>query len=825
VSIFVGRSQELRESLSLLEGAQDGEVRDVVGVQGIGKSSYLSELAGAARASLDQVLTVPTIDMGRYGLGEGFVDDFGPTASTAVLWETFTSSRALMLLLAGSHPEFEPFRQECRTQGQQTKVLAQTSFSTSNSSHIERVEFSSVVHLDNDEVKRQIREAQRKLDDVFVECWKAFAQGRHRVLITVDTFELIANDEMGHWMTRMALRLPQTLTVFARTPSDYELGAKSPRFQRMQLDSFTELEVADLLARRFHPVLVPSQVAELVFEKIGGHPGGVTLVVDLIAESGGPARPLAELRRSLERLSPDPEARWAELVDRTLNAIKRPLLRQAVDASACASTFDEPLLRKLLGASGAGPAIDDASELIAQMSGLGLLELVPPPSEDQSMRFRLHEFIRRPVAAQLRSRRPQYWHDLNQSAADYYFEQLHEWDDENNTSFSEGFRFENLEWQERKRAWLRHSGALADQRVLTRTRFVLVFLEAFWWWGSYHPFPFNRRLLEDWTRALDSWQASGSVPADSVRHKTPELQLAEALTYVLDNYPTGWLKSADAPWDEIRKQLLLVRRLCGLQQQRASGSAAKQLRSEEQLADAFITVFLADTRMYRDPHDPRADQYFTTALATFEELNDGWNVAWITCGRADLALRQGDLAAAHALVSRSAARIRDFVTETGDHWDHELIANLSRIQADACWAADDLGLAGRAYGRAVAHAYWLNGEPNPPEDYTQQIYTEMTTRAAERVLSLAGAPEQRAVFLASMRRTLPPGSPDASELTAGDGLDELREQLFPPGPTSDELRLEDSEFMGDWNVAHEDREDPSATIAELCSTPEENLYE
>jgi hypothetical protein len=818
MTLFVGREAELRASLDLLATVREGAVQDVVGVHGIGKSMFLEKLAAeAARLDGTQVFSV---DMKRHGLGEGFRDDFGAQASTAVLVETFNRSRELMKLFAEPPcREFDAFRQAAQFQSRRAdRVLYGNALHVGRRGRIEKAEITNVIEVGDEEVRRQIREAQSEIDDAFLRAWTEFTLNR-RVLITVDTFELIADDEMGQWMTRLALRLPRTLIVIARTPSDRSLGTYSPQFQQVPLDNFSPAEVRDYLARRFGPEAPAPGLAEVAHAFTDGHPGGVSLVSDLIAEKGAAALGPRELHRLLDRLPSDPEQRWAELVNMILEAVREPRLRQAVEAASITSTFDGQLLADLMRADGADDG-RNTGDIIGKLRGLRLLQQVPALTGEPSDRFRLHEFIRRSVSLRLRTHhRYERWIPLHRAAAEHYYGLLRGWEDDNYDSYGSWYRLEDPDWQEQKREWLFHAGMLSSRRAVTRARFTLVFLESVWWWASYLPFPLTRRLLADWGRASDVWSGTRSTaPVSLARRKTDDQQLTDALTFLLDNYPVSYLKPASAPWDDLRGKLLLIRRLCGLR-----GPAAKDTTPEEAedmaRADALITVFLAHTRRFKDPADPRAESYYEEALSRFEQLGDEWNRAWMYYEYGDLALERGDLDQAMARIAECGRRARALAERT-EEWDHELLANAHRTQADVLWARDDMRRAGAAYGRAVAHAYWFHGIPHAPDEYSQQFYVEMTTRAAERVAALADRPSLLGRFADSLLAEVPREGepPDATGL--GTDLVQIRTRLFPAGPTSDEIRLEESAFMAGWNVLFEDAADPVTGLEALAANAE-----
>ena len=207
VDLFVGRREELQGALATLQAAGDGTVEDLIGVHGIGKTMFLERLADEARG-LDRV-QVFTFDMARHGLGgQGFFDDFGSTATAQVLWATFDCSRRLMRRLvdqAGTDG-FNRFRLAYQQQSRLAdSFFVKTDVSLGRGSHFEDNEIVSAVSLGDEYVRQRIREMQSALDEAFVTDWAAYTRHR-RVLITADTFQGVADDEMGHWMARMPRR-------------------------------------------------------------------------------------------------------------------------------------------------------------------------------------------------------------------------------------------------------------------------------------------------------------------------------------------------------------------------------------------------------------------------------------------------------------------------------------------------------------------------------------------------------------------------------------------------------------------------------------------
>jgi hypothetical protein len=829
VDLFVGREHELQASLDLLAVPGEGAVRDIVGVRGVGKSSFLHRLSDRARQLKlpGQEVRVYNLDMQQHGLGVGFLPgDLGANASLDIVREVFTTSRQLLGSIAEDQREFKGFRLLSQ------KLWNEVNFPAAPSTGITLGKHASigtaeirVMQPDDAAFRRHIRALQSQLDDGFTEAWEEFT-ARRRVLITVDTFQLAADNELGRWFIRMAGQLRNTLTVLARTPSDASLWQEGAGLDQIQLPFFTIDEITDYLQRRLGTSAPLRELAATTLDFTDGHPEGVNLAGDLIMNKGGAELSAAELRQTLDSLPTEGDQFWAGLVVEILQAVRGDDLLSAVEAASVAGIFDGSLLAELI--SPGNPQQAAVGEIIAKLSGLGMLHQIPAISGGPSDRFRLHEFIRQAVAFRLHTNTPAAWQRLQSVTAQRYFRRLKKWDEDAYDSYGAWYRFEDPRWQDCKREWLRHSGLALDRAFVTRSRFTLVFLQAFWWWGVYRPFPFMRWLLDDWARVSAEWartQAAETVPLGG--HEDPDQLLLTALTELINDYPQTHIKPRTSPWDAIRDNLIRVRTLCGLSPAGGLSPAAKKRATEEEQAeiirtDAFITLFLAHSRRFRDPADPSAGRFYEAALTAFRELKDEWTSAWLVFECSDMALERDDLRSSAELVAEGAASAKKLGLRT-EEWDRELLANLHRTWADICWRSQRLDEAGRHYGWAVAHGYWfqgepsaVDGEPHGPDQYTQQFYREMTLRVATRIAKLASDPPQWERFVAEMLREVPR---DSAEVRAADWLratiSELQEVLFPRAPAENELRWVDTLFMERWSILYLDRHDLLAGLEDL----------
>jgi hypothetical protein len=827
MNIFVGREQEVDEAVKQLMDLRDeAAMWHVVGVHGIGKSKFMQRVRAEAEVAKDAPSALD-FDLSAEQWNSGFHGDVGAGASPLALWASFQRSRDFMIESANrlqpsevadaAFDEFGSLRQGIEKKAD--KVIYEYSLPADGAG-------GRPISVVEHDARRSIRTFQAQLDDLFLDAWSAFARHR-RVLVTLDDFEKVAEDEFGSWLLRLALTLPHTLTLVAWVPQTAITPVNHPRVRRLDLPYFTVDEVATYLTRRLHEQPLHPRAAHVVHHHTDGHPGGVELAGSLLVETGI-GNDHAELVRFFDRLPDDPKERWGSLVHGVLEAVADPMLRQAVDAASITVSFDAALLAALL-------EIDDAAKLVETLSKYKLTQRVDRPGY-----IRLLEFIRISLADKLtKDEAPK----LHGRAALYFFGLLQEEEGEKDASggFYAGWhRYESPVWQANMRAWLYYSG-FVNRPELTRSRFVLVFLEAFWWWGCYHRFDFNQWLIEDWEQALRSWKlrsTSGALDDDQT--------LADALRFLLDNYPVGHEKPATAKWDEIHSRLRLAQDLCGLTDGTPlPPNLGREEKRQMTQARAMIKVFLAHTRRFRDPTDPAAARYYADAMRFFEK-RDQWVLAWLLFETADMALERNQPDEAMPLLARSAAAAVDLLRAqpdseaadesdddgldaeedtTSGQCDFELFANLHRAWADAHWFRGQTDAAAAAYGRAVRNAYWFQGMPTPADPYTRQFYQEMTGRAVERVLTLARRDPERAVpFVAGMRAELGSAAPvgDIDAVVHGEQKAELRAVLFPrePDPIT-ELEKKDSPFMDQWRRHWDDRGDPAQSLAAIIGAEPE----
>jgi hypothetical protein len=316
-----------------------------------------------------------------------------------------------------------------------------------------------------------------------------------------------------------------------------------------------------------------------------------------------------------------------------------------------------------------------------------------------------------------------------------------------------------------------------------------LFLDAFWWWGYYIPFPFCEELLADWAEMANTRQSRADRVTDH--------DWGDRLRDLYVRFPKGWrAKATREDWDAIRDQLAFFAR------QREISEAAPDNRYMRHVR-AMLHLFLGIAERNRDPRREAVEQHFREARALFAADEDEmWNLPWVSFQEADAALGRGD---AEGAVAAADTGWHD-LTETGDD-DFELAANFHRVHADAAWARGERDLALDLYARATLSAYKFqvdvgDSDIAPVDEYTQAFMTEMHERAAERLAAMHEAGEDRAVRAACARIRQffdpywsavgvhgTPGPAEAAALLAAGRAGEVIGGLFPPPPAPADLHL------------------------------------
>ncbi len=733
---------------------------DTWGVEGIGKSRLVEHLRARCRAE------------GVVDLSIAIEAPSPPTTLSAAYHVLETRLKGLSEILrdvpGGGARAFADFEQRVARQRQtlhldmSNKTNVKNSTITGSPVGNQRADVSAAI----DDLQRQ---HVRALVDDFVECFNELMRS-HSALVTVDGFGAIGGTELGQWCLEFFGRLDNTLVVLTRTPA-------GPRVEDAELptllEPFTRRDVADLLSARAGED-VPERIVDIVLAWSEGHPFSADVAAKLYAETGrgGSAD---DFRVQLAGLWPDDEQARIAL------AIVPEDLREAVRACSVARRFDCGLFEAL-----AGPLPDGADAAVERLLACGVAERAG--GKDGGL-YRLHSYVRLPLQESL-GVDPNRRRELNARAADYYYAQVAGDEEEaeggdDAPDYDAWYQYEDPHWQEQMREWLFHQRAAAKPGdLLPRLRFARVFLDVFWWWECYLPYPFCTDLIHDWRACA--------------RDESEWLADMEAFHAA---YPTGYRKQGAPRWSEATSALLGLRRSVGV-----DGDVDALDSPDARHVRALTGTFLAHACRYREGADDvergrlyeRAVRYYAEAEALFAQNDDEWNRSWSLFELAELHVDHGAVDQARGPWREAA--LLEFAAESPDE---EVRANLHRVRADVAWAAGDRTAAFAAHGLANLHAFLfhVHTPKGRPDAYTRKFALEQIERAIERLFS--APPGEAAAGAASLRAPFGLEPVDEAELLPlvearkGDAVAAL---VFPEPPGPEALGEARSPFVATWDL-------------------------
>ena len=630
-----------------------------------------------------------------------------------------------------------------------------------------------------------------------------------RVYVLVDTFELVMARPLGEWFRRLLNGLRGAEVVVVRRVADLDEPV---------LEGATALEVGGLTTEQVRDYLVRrlgsqgSDISGLVSAVTEGHALAVGLIADMAGDLQRRGQQVAELSGLIQQLefSPgNPEVLLDMLIEKFIAAAKtdEPTVGRGLDCVWAVRRFDFPLLELLLK-EGTG---DEAHRLAERLVGYSFVTRRTSPGRPAEQYYVVHDHVRELGLAMLEASHEERerLQGLHSTALQYYDDRA----DVRFEDYADWFHYEDSRWTDLVREWLYHV-ANAEGQANGRLRLAKLFFDAFWWWGYNAPFPFCEELLSDWM------EMANAQPDKANR------QWGEAMWGVYVRWPRHWRRTATP--EDLEK---LKGHLDFLWEQTGSAAPGQADRRMRQVR-ALVDIFLALVEGYLHPHGDRAEDLLLEARGLFKKNEDGWNAAWVSYQRADLALRREDPRAAMAIVGEGWREWVKLGEE--DNGDHELAANLHRVGADAAWALGDGGLALDLYARAALHAYKFQvdvGDPDIPpiDEYTQAFLAEMHERAADRLAELhaAGAWEVAREACIRIRDFFARywQAADAAGTAGLDGtavLDELADliaagqandavlRLFPPPPAPADLRQPDTAYAMTAGVVLYEMEDELA---------------
>jgi hypothetical protein len=756
---FIGRRQ-LIEELAAAPPQGAARLADAYGVAGMGKTWFVRRLREVAEEWPGEVLQLPL----------QFEEAAAPTTPSQA-WDAFLNLLRVHGLRLFADGDPGAFANDLSA-AEQARLIDDIRTSV----YANDADIKAGANVGGVEIDATLEEAllSPKFDratHAFVSRFSKLVK-RKTALVTVEGFDWIAGGGYARRVISLLARLPNTLVVITRSPGAAAPGIAGTATERKELEPFSPAEVGELLACCLPGRTLDSRLADVVHEWSAGHVFTAALAAKYLRTLEDPDP--AAFEAKLAKLPDDLVAQRIEIALQIIRAPGADDLAETVRALSVARSFDDSLFAALVEAAPANA-----------VERLERADLVEPAGEGT---YRVHSFVREPLEAGLSPARRRL---LHRRAADHYFALVTADEpelDESARPYDHWYRYEKPEWQVQLREWLYHNRAAAateDDREQAHLEFARVFLDAFWWWGCYVPFPFCRDLIADWRRVRDD-------DADWVQD----------LQQLLEAYPLGYRKHGEGRWDDVRAALVGVRGACGLDDvDEFEGNDARHTRG-------LIDNFLAHALRYREAagEAERAKSY-RQALALYEEAarlfgqgQETWELAWTLFETAELHADNGDLERARESWRRAVE-----VALEEDDW--ELKANLHRLVADIRWQEGATAAAFDAHALAVLHAYLFQCKTpsRRPDAYTVAFYSEQLERVFGRLKEVnAAALADVVARLAEPFGTQPPAVDSIAAVLAGDDAGRLGGLLFPAAPADDELMEVRSDFTRRVHLLAED---------------------
>jgi hypothetical protein len=391
---------------------------------------------------------------------------------------------------------------------------------------------------------------------------------------------------------------------------------------------------------------------------------------------------------------------------------------------------------------------------------------------------------------------------------------------EGDVSYPRWFRCESAGYHDSRAGWLYHLRRCGDE---TRTWRLLakLYFDEYFWWGCYVPFPSASDLLKTWNSTMRSdYDRKWIAPMLRFDRLYPRT-FAATMRGLLRAHQRG----ARPNWPEVEHAL---RSLLDEAVPRDGENMAEEERKDLDQLCAILQNYLGDSfhARIRDPNGAEmrrlAEEAYLKAAELFPLRNErGWAHYYLADFHYDCAMQDRELndeCSREGLVKRALREVvecrglvfddvfgegtRPRPEKTTTFWDvrdqaddmnHELLANSERLLGDLDWAADETAGAFRHYLGAVFYAAAFNIHPHPPDDYTQSLYQEMTTRAAARLVELRRRKREREAvegerILSEFQVNWPGSAPadwemqDAEADDPGKEIESSRNRIFPSPP-------------------------------------------
>ncbi len=436
------------------------------------------------------------------------------------------------------------------------------------------------------------------------------------------------------------------------------------------------------------------------------------------------------------------------------------------------------------------------AQALTDLADAGLIEAVHYSSEDEKTGSNVRYTMHRVIAEYIRTKlSPQRLQILNRRAADYYLEQLTQleesYQNDKSTTYSVMYRYEDPDWQDCQDNWLYYF-AQTGYDTEASLSFLRVWFDGFWWWSCFtaEGFDFCDQLLLEWDHKL-ALTANGleqALPPAAQQGGRLErlIQGIDLLRRFKRAYPKETEDRSGGSWPEV---VTTLRTLCSLA--KLDGDLAQLGNPNARHVRALTDVFLAEAERFGGGDLAIAEFCYREALALFREAKDDWNIAWMLYHLSDMLSTLGRRDEVRTLCAEA-------LTFGHAGGDYEVIALIHRVLGDCALADQRIDEALHNYRLALEHAYRFQVQPENPDPYTIQFYSDMAQRVAERLLSAHATFPDHAQHIAHTLRQawLDCGVelaavPNESALLAGTTVELLARRLFPPTLSLEKLKVDE----------------------------------
>lgn len=408
-------------------------------------------------------------------------------------------------------------------------------------------------------------------------------------------------------------------------------------------------------------------------------------------------------------------------------------------------------------------------KMLYRLNDVGLIEYIP--ENRYTMQRTIAEYIRGKLAEEeLKAR----YH----RAADYFRKQMMGIEEslKSDGDYAGWYRYESREWQAAKSNWLYYLSQTGDE-LTTALAFIRAYFDAFWWWGCYLDFAYCDQLIKEWQQRESSER---------------DREILALVRKFQDAYPKETEDRHSTAWPQVEAALVQLLRLAGL-----DGDPSLWPNEERRHVRGLADIFLAEVYRFGRNDSDTAARWYQEASDLFEKNGDRWDMAWVLYHFAEMNFERGKT---HTALDQLQQSLALGMSEK----DPEVIALSYRVRGDIFLSLNDMERAGDSYQRAAFHAYRFQAEPEPPDPYTVQFYSQMVERVLDTLKNLYVTRKSEAVALSGgMHQFWTPawqvlGAPTVaqnfSRLWDEGSMQELKTRMFPPELLAENIGTQGAQY-------------------------------